>query len=198
MHVDALVAPPSRTGELALEVAREYSSPALLNHSIRSYAWAADYGSRHGIRFDAELLYVAALLHDIGLVEEFDNHTVPFEEAGGHVAWVFGAGAGWPAERRTRVSEIIVRHMWDELDVADDPEGHLLELSTSLDISGRNSGDWSAELKAEILGRLPRLDLATEFVRCFEDQASRKPESSAAALVRVGLADRLARNPLEK
>ncbi|MDQ1544663.1 MAG: hypothetical protein QOK08_2301, partial [Actinomycetota bacterium] len=47
------------------------------------------------------------------------------------------------------------------------------------------------------LRRLPRLDLATEFVRCFEDQASRKPESSAAVLVRVGMADRLARNPLE-
>jgi hypothetical protein len=197
MDVDALVTPPSRTGELALEVAREYSSPALLNHSIRSYAWAADHGSRHGIRFDAELLYVAALLHDIGLVKEFDNHTVPFEEAGGHVAWAFGAGAGWPAERRTRVSEVIVRHMWHEVDVADDPEGYLLELSTALDISGRNAGDWSGELKAEILRRLPRLDLVTEFVRCFEDQASRKPESTAAAAIRSGVAERVARNPLE-
>jgi hypothetical protein len=197
MDVDALVTPPSRSSELALEVARKYSSPALLNHSIRSYAWAADHGSRHGIRFDAELLYVAALLHDIGLVKEFDSHTVPFEEAGGHVAWVFGAGAGWPAERRTRVSEVIVRHMWDQVDVADDPEGHLLELSTGLDISGRNAGDWSSELKDEILRRLPRLDLATEFVRCFEDQGRRKPDSSAAAFVRIGVADRLARNPLE-
>jgi HD domain len=197
MDVDTLVNPPSRTSELALEVARQYSSPALLNHSIRSYAWAADHGSRHGIRFDPELLYVAALLHDIGLVTEFDSHTVPFEEAGGHVAWVFGAGAGWPAERRTRVNEVIVRHMWDEVDVADDPEGHLLALSTGLDISGRNAGDWSAELKAEILRRLPRLDLATEFVRCFEDQALRKPESTAAAAVRNGVAERIARNPLE-
>jgi hypothetical protein len=87
--------------------------------------------------------------------------------------------------------------MWHEVDVADDPEGYLLELSTALDISGRNAGDWSGELKAEILRRLPRLDLVTEFVRCFEDQASRKPGSSAAALVSVGMADRLARNPLE-
>jgi hypothetical protein len=37
------------------------------------------------------------MLHDIGLVKEFDSHTVPFEQAGGHVAWVFGAGAGLSA-----------------------------------------------------------------------------------------------------
>ncbi len=36
------------------------------------------------------------MLHDVGLVEEFDSHRVLFEEAGGHVAWVFGARAGWP------------------------------------------------------------------------------------------------------
>jgi len=66
------------------------------------------------------------VLHDIGLVDDFDSHTVPFEEAGGSVAWVFAAGAGWPAERRARVSEIVVRHMWDDVDVTLDPESHLL------------------------------------------------------------------------
>ena len=37
---------------------------------------------------------VDALLHDVGLVTTFDSHTLPFEEAGGHIAWVFGAAAG--------------------------------------------------------------------------------------------------------
>ena len=41
-----------------------------------------------GIAFDAELLYVSSMLHALGLVKEFDSHSVPFEEAGGHVAWV--------------------------------------------------------------------------------------------------------------
>ena len=87
-----------------------------------------------GIAFDAELLYVSALLHDIGLVAEFDNHGLSFEDAGGHVAWVFTAGAGWPAERRQRAAEIIVKHMWAEVDADQDPEGFLLERSTGLDI----------------------------------------------------------------
>ena len=97
--------------------------------------------AERGIAFDAELLYVSAMLHDLALVKEFDNHTLPFEEAGGHVAWVFGAAAGWPVERRRRAAEVIVRHMWDEVDVAKDPEGHLLELSTAMDISGRRTED---------------------------------------------------------
>ena len=93
----------------ALDVATAYCSPALLNHSVRAYLWAAGYALAQGIAFDAELLYVSAMLHDLALVKEFDNHTLPFEEAGGHVAWVFGAAAGWPRERRHRAAEIIVR-----------------------------------------------------------------------------------------
>ena len=119
---------------------------------MRAYLWAAAYARRDGIAFDAELLYVSAMLHDIGLVKEFDNHTVPFEEAGGHVAWVFGAAAGWPVARRLRAAEVIVRHMWDEVDVAEDPEGHLLELSTGMDISGRRT----EEIPAGLAGRCSR------------------------------------------
>jgi hypothetical protein len=198
MDVTSLIAPPTPTSALALEVARRFCSPALLNHSIRSYAWAVDHAERNGIRFDAELLFVAAALHDVGIVPEFDSHTVPFEHAGGHVAWTFAAGAGWPAVRRERVSEVIVRHMWDEVDVTVDAEGHLLELATSLDISGRNSDHWNPELVASVLDALPRFDLATEFVACFADQADRKPESTAAGAIRGGIAERMAANPLER
>jgi HD superfamily phosphodiesterase len=95
--------PVTPAAEAALSVATRFCSPALLNHSIRSYLWGAMYGTAHGIAFDDELYYVAALLHDIGLTEAFDSHRLPFEEAGGHLAWVFGVAAGWPAERAARV-----------------------------------------------------------------------------------------------
>jgi hypothetical protein len=152
----------------------------------------------HGIRFDAELLYVSAMLHDLGLVKEFDNHVLPFEEAGGHLARVFGAAAGWPPDRRRRAAEVIVRHMWDKVDVATDPEGHLLELSTAMDISGRQTGDISPDLRADVLARYPRLGLREEFVRYFEDQAGRKPLCLAAKFVGSGFAARVASNPLDR
>ncbi|MFI1970501.1 HD domain-containing protein [Streptomyces cinnamoneus] len=198
MKLDDLIVPDTSACAAAREVASAYCSPALLNHSARSYVWAAAYGASHDIAFDPELLYVAALLHDLGLVKEFDSHTVAFEEAGGHVAWVFAAGAGWPVERRVRLSEVIVRHMWARVDVAVDPEGYLLERSTSLDISGANVDDFSPAFRAEVLERHPRLGLADEFTACFRGQAERKPDCSAAGAVRRGIADRIAANPLDR
>ncbi|MEV4182375.1 HD domain-containing protein, partial [Streptosporangium canum] len=197
MRFADIVIPDTSATRGALEVATAYCSPALLNHSVRAYLWAAAYAGMNGIAFDAELLYVSSMLHDIGLVKEFDSHTVPFEEAGGHLAWVFAAGAGWPVERRVRASEVIVRHMWDKVDLAADPEGHLLELSTALDISGRRPEDFPAGLRAEVLERYPRLGIGEEFIACFRDQAGRKPDSPAAAFVRGGVADRIRANALD-
>lgn len=198
MRLSELEIPDTPACRAALEVATAYCSPALLNHSVRAYLWAAGYAATRGIAFDAELLYVSAMLHDLALVKEFDNHRVPFEEAGGHVAWVFGAGAGWPVARRRRAAEVIVRHMWDAVDVAADPEGHLLELSTGMDISGRRTEDIPAALRRDVLARYPRAGLAEEFVACFRDQAARKPESLAAKFVASGFAARVAANPLDR
>jgi hypothetical protein len=150
-----------------------------------------------GIGFDPELLYVAALFHDIGLVPAFDSYAVPFEEAGGHVARVFAAGAGWQAGRRERLAEVIIRHMWRRVDVSADPEGYLLARATQAEITGTNLDDFPPGFRAEVLDRHPRLDIAGEFLACLEAQAERKPGSSAAASVRSGLGTRMAGNPLD-
>lgn len=189
--------PVTPAAEAALSVATRFCSPALLNHSIRSYLWGAMYGTAHGIAFDDELYYVAALLHDIGLTEAFDSHRLPFEEAGGRLAWVFGVAAGWPAERAARVSEIIVLHMRDEVTPADDPESHLLQVATTWEVAGRRPEEFQPDAKAEMLARYPRLGFGAEFLACFEDQARRKPGSAAAASVDNDVAARIAANPLE-
>ncbi len=147
----------SDVAQLATEVVAEFHSAAMLNHCLRSYLWAASYGMLYGISFDVDLLHVSAMLHDLGLAADFDNHTLGFEYAGGNVAWVFGAGAGWPVHRRRRAAEIVVRHMWDDVDPRMDPEGHLLERATSLDISGRRTQQWPDELRTEVIEHIPRL-----------------------------------------
>jgi HD superfamily phosphodiesterase len=189
--------PETAASSAALEVASAYLSPALLSHSHRVYLWAAAYGGQHGIRYDAELLFVAAMFHDISLVPEFDSHTVPFEEAGGHLARVFATGAGWPSERRERLGDVIVRHMWLDVDVADDPEGHLLSRAAALDIVGKDVDDLAPAFRDEVLRQHPRLGLADEFLACFQAQADRKPASSAARAINSGLATRMAANPLD-
>ena len=197
MTLDDLDIPDTPTCRAALEVATAYCSPALLNHSIRAYLWAAGFALEQDIAFDSELLYVSAMLHDLSLAKEFDNHTLPFEVASGHLAWVFGAAAGWSLARRQRASQIIERHMWVVVDIAADPETHLLELSTAMDISGRNTQEIPAELRADVLARYPRLGLGVEFIGYFDDQAKRKPQCLAAKLVQSGFAARVAANPLD-
>jgi hypothetical protein len=197
MRIADLPVPDTAASCAAEEVLRVYAAPAMVNHAVRSSLFASSYGLLTGVRFDPELLHVAAMLHDLGLEEPFDSHRLPFEAAGGHLAWVFGAGAGWAPARRDRLTEIIVRHMGDDVDPALDPEGHLLLRSTSLDISGRLLEEWPAGLRAAVVAAWPRLDLAERFTACFADQAARKPASSAAAAMTSGLAARIAANPLE-
>lgn len=197
MKLSEIPIPTSPAATAAREVSAAYCPPALHNHVIRSYLWAAAHAIANGIAFDEELLYVAAVLHDMGLMKEFDSHTVSFEEVGGHVAWVLAAGAGWSHERRERLAQVIVRHTWGAVDAAEDPEVHLLELSTGMEITGRRVEEIPAALRAEVLEAYPRLNLATEFTACFEDQANRKPDGRAAEFIRAGLAGRVSVNPLD-
>src|ERR1700677_3335280 len=191
------VFPQTPAGTAALSVAARFYSPALLNHCVRSYLWGATYASAHGITFDDELLYVTAMLHDIALTDVFDSHRMPFEEAGGDLAWVFGVAAGWPADRAARATEIIVLHMRDDVSSSADPESHILQVATGWDVVGRRPEEFPAEARAEMLARYPRLGFGDEFLACFEEQARRKPGSAAAASIANNAAGRIKTNPLE-
>lgn len=151
----------------ALAVATRFYTPALLHHCLRSYLWAAKYGEAHGIAFDEELLYVSAMLHDLGLTDAFDSHRVDFEVAGGNLAWVFGVAAGWSAERAARTEEIIILHMRPDVPADVDPEAHLLQVATSWDVAGRRPEEFP------------------------------EPDSAAAASIASNGAGRIRANPLD-
>jgi len=183
----------------ALEIAREYQPQSFTDHALRSWLWAEAFALIDGIAgIDHELLYVAAMLHDVGGIVAFDNHTLAYEEAGGHVAIALTAGAGWAADRRRRVHEVIVRHNWPSVDPAMDAEGYLLEVATGLDISGARPDALPEDFRREVLAVYPRGDLAAEFGACVVDQAARKPDTAARRLVDGGVIAKLAANPLER
>ncbi|MDQ1113201.1 HD superfamily phosphodiesterase [Microbacterium testaceum] len=191
--------PDSFAARGALALAREYQSPAITAHALRSWLWAEAFALVDGVAgIDHELLYVAAVLHDIGTVTEFDNHTLSYEHAGGHVGVALTAGAGWDRERRERVLDVIVRHNWPSVDPDLDAEGYLLETATALDISGARPDALPAEFVREVLAVHPRSSLAAEFGACVTDQAARKPDTAARRLVDGGVVRKLAANPLER
>lgn len=191
--------PETAAARAALSLATEYQSAVITAHAMRSWLWAEAFAVVEGIHdIDHELLFVAAMLHDIGTVAEFDNHTISYEHAGGHVAVALTTGAGWASERRQRVLNIIVRHNWPSVDVELDVEGHLLEAATALDVTGARPDALPAEFLREVLSVHPRGALAQEFGRCLVDQAKRKPTTAAQRLVDGGLLQKLAENPLER
>ena len=178
--MNSLLTPPTPTAALALEVLQKWSSPALVNHCLRSWAWAQRLAETMSLDHDPELLFVAAILHDLGVAPHFDALEVPFEDAGGAVAWSFAAGAGWAPDRRRRVEEVIQRHMMRSVDPLEDAEGFLLEAATSLDVSGGGSERWDVEFIRAVGLELPRLDFAASFAASMHMQALRKPRSEAA------------------
>lgn len=196
MRLADLPVPTTPVAQISRAVVAEFSPAALVNHCERSYLLSVSLAASLDVAVDHELLYVATMLHDLALEERFDNAVVPFEIAGGQLASVFCAGAGWSPERRARAAEIIVDHMRDA-DPAVDPEGYLLARATSLDISGYDPAAWPEPLLVEIVAAHPRLDLGPLFTTRFAAQAERKPGCAAAASVRSGIAERIRTNPLE-
>jgi hypothetical protein len=87
--------------------------------------------------------------------------------------------------------------MWPDVNVADDPEGHLISRAAALDIVGKNIDDFTPAFRAEVLHEYPRLGLSDEFLTCFQAQATRKPTSSSARAIESGLPTRIAANPLD-
>lgn len=198
MHIEDFPAPDTAAARAAVSLAERYQSPAITAHAVRSWYWAAGFAALDGLTgVDHELLWVAALLHDIGTVTEFDAHTVSYEHAGGHVAVALTTGAGWTVERQQRVLDVVVRHNWPSVDVGLDLEGHLLERATGLDISGAGADLLPEPYLREVLAVHPRGSLAAEFGACVVDQAARKPGTAARRLVDGGVVEKLARNPLE-
>ena len=69
----ALAVPTSALASAAEQEARRRLSPALVNHSYRTYAFGAALGALADIDVDRDLLFAAAMLHDTGLARPVDR-----------------------------------------------------------------------------------------------------------------------------
>jgi hypothetical protein len=63
--------------------------PILFRHSVRVFLFGALIGTHRALDFDPELLYVAALFHDVGLTDDYRGSHRRFEVDGAHALRVF-------------------------------------------------------------------------------------------------------------
>jgi HD superfamily phosphodiesterase len=195
MMVDLNV-PDSSLAREVEELLRTASPAFLTNHSFRSHAWSVALAQRDGVRFDVELLYVAALLHDVGLLAPYDTGRC-FEEDGAQVAAQLASAEGWSAERVEAVAEAIRLHTAVEISIADGPEAYLLWHATGLDVTGHRYEDIDAETIAAVVSAYPRLDFVGGFTELVADQAARKSGCWANRAIGGGLAAHIAAAPFE-
>lgn len=195
--LERISVPDSRAARRAEAICRDSSSVSLANHCFRSYAWGALLGIADGISWDAELFYVASMLHDLGLTEAYDRGGC-FESDGAQAAREILALVGWERPRIDTVAEAIYLHMHD-VTADDSAEARLLAFGTSADVSGTRALEIAAVDRSFVLARFPRLAFKQHFIALFEDQATRKPTCIVHRYVNeLGLRERILDAPYDE
>ena len=121
-----LVAPDSAICQQAQELLRDLRPSEIVGHSYRTYCWARILARRDRVKHDPEVLYVAALLHDLGLAAPNDGQPRCCSLVGAEKAVQMGTEAGWSAPSQLAVGQAITLHMNASVAASEGPEAHLL------------------------------------------------------------------------
>jgi HD domain len=201
-HV-SLTLPDPPDGALAREAderVRELSSPALYGHCARTWAFAALFAQRDRVKHDAELLYLACMLHDLGLTETHwgrDPQAKCFAVEGARAAHAILHGHGASEERARKVAEAISLHLNVTVPPRLGAEAHLLSKGVSLDVVGRRVHQIPPPAAAKVSRRWPRAGFAAELAASTTKQAQLRPQSRSALLHKLGFVKLIQGNPLE-
>lgn len=68
----------SRIARDATDLIRSVESDLLYHRALCVYSWSALQGALRGLRYDAELLYIGAMFHDIGARRAASQRARPF------------------------------------------------------------------------------------------------------------------------
>ncbi len=174
----ALAIPDSLLAKEATGILRENATDLLFNHSIRVYLFAAEQGRQQKLRFDAELLYIAAAFHDLGLLKKFSSPDERFEVDGANAARQFLTAHDVPEERIQTVWEAIALHTTPGIPPYMRPEVAVLYSGVLLDVLGRGYDQFPSELRDEILASYPRKHFKEDFIPAYFAGFAHKPATT--------------------
>ncbi|AIF48181.1 hypothetical protein HY57_13390 [Dyella japonica A8] len=162
----------------AIEYVRDCYEPYLFNHVMRSWLFASRIAELQGVPYDAEILAVSTLLHDLGLVKAFDG-PLRFEVEGANAARAFAHKEGLD-ERRTQL-------IWDSVALNSTPSIGLHKESEVALCTMGISVDWgsgwcydSVDTPAmnSIVEAFPRLRMKERFARAICGIVESRPETT--------------------
>lgn len=174
--IDSMIA--RAANELALSV----SPPYLYNHAVRTYLFGTLIGRASKLRFDEELLYLACLLHDLGLTKQFVGNR-PFEIEGAIAAGNFLRQQGLSVAKVAVVWDGIAMHplaisQYKQAEIA------LVGAGAGADVVGAGLDVVTTADRDAVLHTFPRLGFKSEFVATCADVVRQHPGGAARTFMR--------------
>jgi HD domain-containing protein len=175
--------PDSALAREATEFVREVSTRLLFDHSRRVFLWASLQAERLRLDHDAELLYVGAMFHDVGLLEGHRSAHERFEIDGANAARAFLERHGLPEEQVMTVWESIALHTTRQVPNYKQPEVRLVALGVQYDVLGSPFDALTPEQRSAVLAAHPRQNFKTGVIEALAAGIRHKPETAVGTMM---------------
>jgi hypothetical protein len=172
----------SEVARKATELSRSVSPPYLFNHAVRTYIFGSLTGKALGLKFDEEVLYLACILHDLGLTERFVGK-LPFEIQGAEAARQFLEERSYAKEKAAMVWDGIAMHA-SAIGHFKRPEIRLVGEGAGADVVGPDSSQISKAQVTEVLRSFPRLQFKDAFLKTCADVVRKYPGGAGRSFMR--------------
>lgn len=182
--------PPSTpVAQQVTDFARTVLPAPLLHHSMRSWLWACMLADLDRLEYDGERLYVAALLHDVALVDAHrpGPEAACFAVHGAKIARGVVIDAGGGSAFADDVADAIAAHFNVAVPLSWGAEAHLLHAGTHLDVVGLRRLEIARSSVAEVHAQEPRAGFADHFVAVMREEGQLRKSSRAGLLWRLGM-----------
>jgi hypothetical protein len=183
--------PDSKLAREATELVRDTESSLLFNHSTRVYYFGSLAGKRRREKFDPELLYIAAMFHDMGLTPEYSSKSDRFEVDGANTARAFLRQHNVEQQEIDTVWTAIALHTTPGIPQYMAPVVALLTNGVEMDVLGIAYAEFSDADREAIVAAYPRTERFKEdIIQAFYDGIRHKPETTFGNVKADVLADK--------
>jgi hypothetical protein len=177
-EVDRIKLPDSTLARAATDFTRALSPPVVFNHVLRTYLFGELLGRAKGLKYNSELFYLGAVLHDLGLTERFMGKQ-RFELDGADAAAEFLRDNGAPQEWVDVVWDAIALSTSGGIVERKRPEIALVNAGAVVDVIGLGVDQLPKEAVAQVIEAFPRLGFKKAFQKVMAEVAARKPETTS-------------------
>jgi hypothetical protein len=176
--IAGITIPDSTIAKQATELLLTHGTEFIYNHSLRVFLFACLNGKRNNLEYDAELLYVSSVFHDLGLTKHYSSPDLRFEVDGANAARAFLKSHGLPKESLQLVWDTIALHT--TIGVAEHKENEvaLMYSGVGLDVMGEGYENLSAQHREEIVHAFPRNDFKKNIIPTFFSGFEHKTETT--------------------